>query len=365
LKEVADLAAARLARASRTDDDKLAAVSAAADEFEREAVTQRLLANRPPPPQLAPAQPSRARNLLLAGAAGAFATVALVAAIFVLFVMGQLPVPGFWHGQGSHHSARTAAVGEPTPTPQSTPATPRLVVTDPTGLRGEPVPLGLTLLGRSDEAVIVLTGLPPGMTLSAGRAAGAQSWQIAATDLANTWIGPPPEFVGAVVVTAELRLADTKIADRQAIHVEWRVPPERDAMVASAEPLVATKAPAEDRSERSIALPLSSAPPVEGPPAQRQLDREEIAVLVRRGQEFLRNGDIPAARLVLQRAAETRDAEAALMLATTYDPVVLRELKVVGFAADVAMAWAWYEKARDFGSATAAQRLEILANAAR
>jgi len=54
-----------------------------------------------------------------------------------------------------------------------------------------------------------------------------------------------------------------------------------------------------------------------------------------------------------------------LTLAATYDPVVLRELKVLGFAADVATARAWYEKARDLGSAKAARRLEILAEAAR
>jgi TPR repeat protein len=69
--------------------------------------------------------------------------------------------------------------------------------------------------------------------------------------------------------------------------------------------------------------------------------------------------------VVLQRAAESKDAEAALMQVATYDPVVLRELKVYGFAADAAMARTWYEKAKEFGSAEAPRRLEILASAMR
>ena len=88
-------------------------------------------------------------------------------------------------------------------------------------------------------------------------------------------------------------------------------------------------------------------------------------MLVKRGKDFIANGDLAAARLVLQRAAESRDAEAALSLAATYDPLVLRELKVYGFAADVALARVWYEKAKEFGSTEAPRRLEILANATR
>jgi hypothetical protein len=99
--------------------------------------------------------------------------------------------------------------------------------------------------------------------------------------------------------------------------------------------------------------------------AARRLAREDIAILVKRGKEFIASGDLAAARLVLQRAAEWKDAEAALLLATTYDPLVLRELKVYGNAGDVAMARSWYEKAKEFGSAEAPRRLEMLASGTR
>ena len=99
------------------------------------------------------------------------------------------------------------------------------------------------------------------------------------------------------------------------------------------------------------------------PPARAaRVDRDEIAVLIKRGEDFMAAGDLAAARVVLRRAAEARDARAALALAATYDPLVLDQLKVYGFAADVATARLWYEKAKEFGSAEAPRRLELLAS---
>jgi TPR repeat protein len=68
---------------------------------------------------------------------------------------------------------------------------------------------------------------------------------------------------------------------------------------------------------------------------------------------------------VLQRAADANDVEATLALAATYDPYVLRELKVYSFAADAGMARTWYEKARQLGSSAALRRLDMLTSGAR
>ena len=99
--------------------------------------------------------------------------------------------------------------------------------------------------------------------------------------------------------------------------------------------------------------------------AQRQLDAEEVTVLLKRGKDLVAHGDFAGARVTLKRAAEANDAEAALALASTYDPFVLRELKVYGFSGDTAMARAWYEKAKELGSAVAPRRLEMLARETR
>jgi hypothetical protein len=97
------------------------------------------------------------------------------------------------------------------------------------------------------------------------------------------------------------------------------------------------------------------------PPAlHRRLDGEEIILLLKRGKDLIASGDLAAARLVLQRAADANHAEAALALGATYDPFVLRELKVYGFTPDAAMARVWYEKAIELGSPAAPRRLEML-----
>jgi TPR repeat protein len=152
-----------------------------------------------------------------------------------------------------------------------------------------------------------------------------------------------------VDLLAELQLADRTIARRWPIHANW----------AAATPAVGVPTSAVEAQR------LAVTPPRQPMPAQRQSSSEEIAILVKRGKGFIGNGDPVGARVMLRRAAESKNAEAALMLAATYDPVVLRELKVYGVAADVAMARTWYEKAKEFGSKEAPHLLEILASATR
>jgi hypothetical protein len=60
----------------------------------------------------------------------------------------------------------------------------------------------------------------------------------------------------------------------------------------------------------------------EAAPARR-IDPDELAVLLKRAKSLLAIGDITSARLLLERAADAQEAEAALMLAGTYDPQVL------------------------------------------
>ena len=102
----------------------------------------------------------------------------------------------------------------------------------------------------------------------------------------------------------------------------------------------------------TIVKPTSPAP---------RLDAEEIAVLLKRGQELVAVGDLASARVVLRRAAEAREPRAALALAGTYDPIVLEKLAVYGLRADISSARSWYEKAKEFGSEEAPRRLEMLA----
>ena len=71
--------------------------------------------------------------------------------------------------------------------------------------------------------------------------------------------------------------------------------------------------------------PAAAAPAAVAAPAApvRRLDPDELATLMTRAKGLLAAGDIPPARLLLERAADAQEPTAALMLAQTYDPAVL------------------------------------------
>jgi hypothetical protein len=132
------------------------------------------------------------------------------------------------------------------------------------------------------------------------------------------------------------------------------------------EPQIAVQSPA----------PVGFSPAVSSQAEPVQLSEEQIDRLIRRGRDSIATGDIETARVALKRAAEAGNAIACLELGGTYDPVTLREIlekkplvrQVVSstgvgndpIEADVAMAKAWYEKARDLGSTEARVRLDRL-----
>jgi len=90
------------------------------------------------------------------------------------------------------------------------------------------------------------------------------------------------------------------------------------------------------------------------------LDPEEIKPLIDRGRQFFDAGDIAAARLLFNRAANAGDVTAAVAMGTTYDPVVLGSRGVRGILADPQKARTWYEKAAELGSAEGLRLLKAL-----
>ncbi len=105
-----------------------------------------------------------------------------------------------------------------------------------------------------------------------------------------------------------------------------------------------------------LATPPVAAPPVAASPARR-LDADELAALMKRAKGMIAIGDIAAARLLLERAADAQEASAALLLAQTYDPAVLGAQDTRSITPDPAAARTWYQKAAQLGSPDASQRL--------
>ena len=122
----------------------------------------------------------------------------------------------------------------------------------------------------------------------------------------------------------------------------------------------------EDPARVSDPVPQSQVPAVlagnEAVAPSKTLDAETLAALMTRAKSMLTLGDIAAARLLLERAANAQDATAAFLLAQTYDPAVLGVRDTRSITPDPVMARDWYRKAASFGSAAAQQRLTQFQN---
>jgi hypothetical protein len=224
----------------------------------------------------------RRSSLAVVGFVGFVLSVALTAVLAKV----RFPLAETWSQPALHRTIELSSLSAPVASAlRAEPAISRLIVQSSHGMSGEPAPLGLSLHGPAEGAVVIITGLLPGMDLSTGDAFGADAWRVHASDLQYAWIAPPESFVGSADLVAELRLPDDKIADRQVIHFEWLpaislVPAQRHlgrdeilyreeiTTVSPISPAIVQQAHQEERTE---VAPISPAP------AQRQFDQEEIA----------------------------------------------------------------------------------------
>jgi NitT/TauT family transport system substrate-binding protein len=195
-------------------------------------------------------------------------------------------------------------------------------------LAGEAARLTVSANDAGPNTAVVISGLSAGSALSAGTQLGPNTWRLSAEELDRAVVTPPRGFTGAMDLTLELRLADNTVADRKSLALEWM--------------------------DRGVLAPAKSEPP--------QHDASEIAAMMKSGAESMATGDVSGARLMYQRLAKEGEASAALALAESYDPPVLRKSNITrAITPDVALAQSWYEKAKALGSPVAAERLEALA----
>jgi hypothetical protein len=123
--------------------------------------------------------------------------------------------------------------------------------------------------------------------------------------------------------------------------------PSRDEIVAAYQSAMKTRVVAVEPTTREAA---------------RRIDPDELAALLKRAKSLLAIGDITSARLLLERAADAQEADAALMLAGTYDPHVLGAQDMRSITPDPATARLWYQKAAQLGSFDAKRRLSQIQN---
>jgi hypothetical protein len=106
--------------------------------------------------------------------------------------------------------------------------------------------------------------------------------------------------------------------------------------------------------------PATMTAPPTAPEVPRAPGDPETARLIARASVLVAQGDVGAARNVLERVAETGSAAAVFALAETHDPVVLSAWGTRGKQSDVAKAKELYAKALEGGVVEAKDRLSAL-----
>ena len=147
------------------------------------------------------------------------------------------------------------------------------------------------------------------------------------------------------------RVTDARLASADAQDLPAPSTPRREAIATAYQSALQAQTP--------VPEPAPVAPP---PPPARTLDADTLAGLMTRARSLIGVGDIAAARLLLERAANAKDATAALLLAQTYDPAVLGTSDARSVVADAVAARDWYQRAASLGSAEARQRLTQFSN---
>jgi hypothetical protein len=206
--------------------------------------------------------------------------------------------------------------------------------------------------------------------------AAVVAWGIILLPSAKKWgaLLPDPKKRGAVVLAQEpMREPVQQQSVQKSVQEAVQLPPAEPGAnpvnlvqvdfaamtpVLSPEEFVATNE-LTSPERTAVAVPSVPAPPSISPPPENR----EITALVKRGKDFLVNGDFASARLLLKRAAEAGSADGALALGATFDPEVIRRLGAIGAAPDIAQARDWYQKAAELGSPAAAQQLAKLSPA--
>jgi len=165
----------------------------------------------------------------------------------------------------------------------------------------------------------------------------------------------------ADITNAYQSALQTRVAVEPAVTAPAAAPPVDQATTITAPSSITSPGAATAIVGPNFVTPSLNAPPPQQQ-AVRRMDPDELAGIIKRAKGLLAAGDIPSARLLLERAADAQEAAAALMLAQTYDPRVLGTKDVRNINADPNAARNWYRRAAMLGSGEAQRRLDQLQN---
>jgi hypothetical protein len=214
------------------------------------------------------------------------------------------------------------------------------------------------------RSFLSLRGLPPTVEVMDAHAISPGSWAVPLAGLPALKALIPAGVSGEAEITIQLIAIDGRLlAQARTTLVIQRS--SVGAIPQNAEPVgpPATVPSGEASSPlKHIERPSPTGPePAPNKPALAAKDRQRALALFAKGEELFAAGNVGAARLVYERAADAGLAEAALALAATFDPEELGRRRVVGgVQPDRTAARRWYERARALGAREAEDRLTRL-----
>lgn len=237
----------------------------------------------------------------------------------------------------------------------------------------DPKPTAPFVMPRSPQAQSFGLPQPPASLQPAAKVTPSAPKVSTSAPARPIAVTPPPTPI-APIPSAPTPIVSTPIAPAPQAAAPPTPPIERaPAPVVASAPIDTQAKPIEPAP--SIARPFSSEPPVapvvvqsapaplparpRAPAVVVPLAPEVVAMLLKRGDEQFAIGDISAARLFYERAAEASSGLAARQMARTFDSAFL-PAAVDGALADPARARQWYQRAVSLGNTEAAARLKAL-----
>jgi hypothetical protein len=201
-------------------------------------------------------------------------------------------------------------------------------------------------------------GLPPMAALSDGHSIAPGAWAVSLAALPDLKLMLPAGAAGRAEIVITL------------VTVDGAVLAETKATLAIAAPRQLERGQAQRDAGPPGATMLRAGAPLQpaAPPAALEQrgpapdasmtphDRERAQRMMKKGDEQLEEGNVSAARLLYERAAEAGLAQAAMALAATFDATELARLRLP-VNADATQARRWYERARQLGAPGAEERL--------
>lgn len=99
--------------------------------------------------------------------------------------------------------------------------TPSLSFRNSSGPIDQPLELGIALNNGTGAEILVLSGLSPGTSLSAGAPLSATRWSLPGPDVDNAFISAPADFRGTMPITATLYSSAHDVLETREISFDW------------------------------------------------------------------------------------------------------------------------------------------------